>query len=149
MMWLCPMASIAHISPGPSCAANAVGAPDGKTVDMAQCPTLDLTWTSGKVLNIKDNADITLHLNRVAGITRVEASEDGSYYQIVGFIGGTPAATPITCLSPSKGTSALIFLGKCNTMTNVSHLRLTRDATVSGSIALDAVEAINFEAKVQ
>lgn len=132
--------------PGPNCANNLVGVQDGKIVDMARCPTLDLTWTSGTVLNQKDQPDISLHVTQVAGITRVEASQDGISYQIVGFLGGTPAGTPLSCLAGSRTNEALIYLGRCNTITNISHLRLTRDITISGSIILDAVEALNYKA---
>ena len=132
--------------PGPNCADNILGVEDNKTLDMAACPTLDLTWTGGTVLNLQSLPDISLHVARVAGITRVEASQDGVSYTIVGFLGGSPAGTPATCMAGTRPNEALIYLGKCNTITNVHHLRITRDITIDGSVVLDAVEALNYKA---
>ena len=142
--------SIAHCSPSPpcpgvNCAGNMKGAPDGKMVDLAKCATMDLIWTGGNVVaQVPPSSDIALHMGRVAGITRVEASDDGNIFKVVGFIGGTPAGTPSSCLSPVQGTRVLISLDDCNAITNVAHLRLTRDTGVKGAAAIDAAEALNF-----
>ncbi len=140
----------------PFSSPGALGAPDGQTVDMQSCPTLDLTWTSGTVLDDNDKgsglddkkADIRLHVHRVAGRTRVEASQDGITYKVVGFLGSTPTNfSKSTCLADTSASEALIYLSKCNTITNVHHLRLTRYTKITGSVVLDAVQAIHFEAK--
>ena len=39
----------------------------------------------------------------------------------------------------------VVYLSKCNTINNVHHLRLTRDINITGSLILDAVEAIHFK----
>ena len=140
----------------PFASPAAVGAPDGKTVDMNSCPTLDLTWTSGTVLDDNDKgsglddkkADIRLHIRSINGRTRVEASQDGIIYKVVGFLGSTPTNfSKATCLADTNASEALIYLSKCNTITNVHHLRLTRYTKMPGSVILDAVQAIHFKAK--
>jgi len=130
--------------PGPNCAANMTGAPDGKAVDMAACATADLTWTAGHVRSETSGPDIALHMGKISGITRVEASTDGATYTVVGFIGGTPAGTPASCVSSVSGTTAQIHLDRCNAITNVIHLRISRDTSVKGAISIDAAEALNF-----
>ena len=43
--------------PGSSCAENAVGPSDGKTVDLRACATLDLVFTGGTILSRGGGAD--------------------------------------------------------------------------------------------
>ena len=133
----------AQSCPGPSCAANARGKPDGKTVDMTLCPTLELTFV-GTASTRGPEPDLALHVTSIAGLTRVEASRDALEFKVVGFVNGLPSGTPEACRSPIQGNRVLVSLDACNTMTDVSVVRLMRDQMVQGALVLDAIEALSF-----
>lgn len=132
------------VCPGPDCASKVLGAPDGLHLDLQRCPVLDVAWTGGTVVSSTNMAHIALHVGQVSGLTRVEASDDGIDYVIVGFVGGVPGGTSQRCLSQLSGTRVLVALDRCNTLSQATMLRLTRDSAVQGSLKLDAVEALAF-----
>ncbi|MCK5797512.1 MAG: hypothetical protein KAI47_10035 [Deltaproteobacteria bacterium] len=87
--------------PGPSCAENATSAnePDSAEIDLARC-TLDLIFTRGTVYTPEilvggdgGRPDLVVHLGaQVHGSARIEASNDGVHYTLVGFINAPPIA---------------------------------------------------------
>lgn len=134
--------------PGSSCADNAAGAVDGKTVDLAACSTLDLAFTGGTILSKGSGADLAFHLGALAGLTRVEASGDGRSYVIIGFIAREaelPALTNKACAPVVESpTQVTLSLGACNTIAEGRFLRLSRDSSNAAWLTLDAVEALSF-----
>jgi hypothetical protein len=146
-------ASIARCTPSPicpglSCADNAIGSPDGKTVDLEACGTLDLAFTGGTITAAKP-ADLALHLGAaVAGLSRVEASRDGRTYTVIGFVAARPSDLPsgitATCAASVAGQVATLSLGSCNSIAQASFLRVTRDTSIPGRSLIDAAEALSF-----
>jgi hypothetical protein len=142
--------------PGASCIDNARGAPDGKLVGLDLCPTIDLIFTGGTLVAQapRDSGpplfDLRLHLGSSSGLTRVEASFDGKLYLVVGFIAAKasdlPAGTEASCAAALAGGTASLSLSRCNSISNATFLRLSRDDQVPGSATLDAAEAISFAA---
>lgn len=136
--------------PGPSCVENAVGAPDGKLVDLAACPTVDLVFTGGTIVAQSGPPDLRLQFGSGAGLTRIEASQDGKSYVVVGFVaanaGDLPAGTKESCAAPLTGGAAAISLSRCNSIAKATFVRLSRDPDVPGAATLDAAEALSFAA---
>ncbi len=139
--------------PSASCPNNVIGPPDGTTVDLSMCPTLDLIFTGGTIIGqIPEGAtkgDITFTMGNVAGLSRVEASINGSDYIIIGFIAESsnsllPGAKE-HCAATVSGNQASLFLTRCNPIANASFLRIIRDASVPGTMTIDAVEALSFK----
>lgn len=86
--------------PGHVCANDVAqqGEPEGSYVDVAAC-TLDLSFTRGTIVTQRNRIDLIVHLGpQISGLARVEASEDGEHYAVVGFINNTPANTDPRCL---------------------------------------------------
>jgi hypothetical protein len=132
--------------PGSSCAQNALGAPDGKTVDLAQCEILDLVFTGGTIINdTKKAPDLAFTLGSSAGSTRIGASADGVSFKVIAFIGKLPAGTDSTCAAELSGGRALVYFERCETIAAASFIQLVRDTTVKGSATVDAVEGLNFQ----
>jgi len=152
--------------PGVSCADNAAGkaGPDGKTVNLAACGTLDLVFTGGTILSCPDqpldgvkscpSADLRFYLGVLAGLTRVEASGDGQRYVIIGFIARKaelPPGTEKGCgpnwpeVDMPDTTTPTLSLGACNSLSEARFLRLSRDSGNPGALTVDAVEALTFK----
>lgn len=131
----------------PSRCSVAAGAPDNRTVDLARCQQLDLTFAGGEVTNRKDAPDLVIHTGKIAGLTRIEASDEGREFSTVGFIGGTPAGVPKECLTSVSGTLVYVDLDTCNTVVNANVVRLIRDTTVNGGPTIDAVKALRFSSE--
>jgi hypothetical protein len=108
---------------------------------------LDVVFNAGNIVTQAGRPDLTVYLlSAPQGTTRIEASSDGTNYVIVGFMGVLPAQTPASCnsmatLTPTaQGMIASVALAACNTISNVTHLRLSADA---GAMAIiDAIEAL-------
>jgi hypothetical protein len=157
--------------PGPTCADNVVGPPDGIALNMAGCPVLELTWTGGTIVAARSGEDIAIHIWRLDGVTRVMASRGnasgcdggGSHGDggtpfcgtndpdvLIAVINGTvgDSGTPGKCHPRVSGGKAFISLkDTCNTINNVTHLQLSR-VTKDRALSIDAVEALSFERKV-
>lgn len=142
-------ASIAHCTPcgGASCGNEAVGAPDGNTVDLRTCGTLDVAFTGGELIARIGEPDLALIVvPPVDGSVRVEASTEGEDYVIVGFAGAMPVDAWPPCEATLEGTRLLVDLDNCNTISNVSFLRLIYGSQGgSGSMLIDALEALSFK----
>ncbi len=90
--------------PGQDCPKNVIGEnePDGSSITLARC-ALDVVFTRGTIYTPEfiqggdgGRPDLLLHLGASAsGSARVEASENGSDYTVVGFI-NKPSALPGT-----------------------------------------------------
>jgi hypothetical protein len=138
-----PFASLAYCTPasacpGSACAENSLGAPDGIAVEMSECPTLDIAMTGGEIVahpESENKADIVLHFGDTSGDLRVEGSQDGSTYVVLGYLAKDSTICPIAL----EQHLASVSLSDCNSMPKVSYLRLV---LVSGSISIDAVEAV-------
>ena len=144
--------------PGEGCATNAVGAPDGQTVDLATCGTLDLFFTGGAVVTgvgTVSGADFAVHFaGSLSGAVRVEASADGADYVVVGFLNEIPRDPALTgafspavlrgCLARQEGQQAEIDVANCNHAPNVAALRLSDPNGRPGDVSIDAVEALVF-----
>jgi hypothetical protein len=142
-----PYPSLANCSPapdcpGPSCASNATGQADGTTVDLAQCRALQLTFTNGTIVPRYDQPDLAVEVGQVQGLTRVEASADALEFEVVGFINGGPR---LECQAEQQNNRFLIYLERCNAITDVYVVRLVRDESVQGGLTVDAVEALSFK----
>ena len=146
------IASCAPVAPCPglTCGDNATGQADGKSADMRACTTLDLTWTGGTGVAYYGQPDLTIYLSRTGGVTRVEAAQDAQYpsYVLIGFIGGTQNNAPPECEASVVANKAMLNFDTCNTLDNVTQIRLTRvdqpGAPVQGP-AVDAVELRYFK----
>ncbi len=136
--------------PGASCVENAIGAPDGKLVDLGACPTVDLVFTGGTIVAQSGPPDLRLHLGSSAGLTRVEASLDGKSYVVIGFVAAKasdlPAGSKDSCAAQLSGGAASLSLSRCNSISKATFVRLTRDEQVVGGATLDAAEALSFAA---
>jgi hypothetical protein len=136
--------------PGPSCGENATGKADGKSADMTVCATLDLTWTGGTGVAYYGQPDLAIYLARTGGVIRVEAAQDAQYpsYVLIGFIGGTQNNAPPECEASVVANKAMLNFDRCNTLDNVTQIRLTRvdqpGAPVQGP-AVDALELLYFK----
>jgi hypothetical protein len=88
--------------PGQDCPQNAIGEnePDGSSLQLARC-ALDVVFTRGTIytpefINGGDGGrpDLVIHLGPSAsGSARIEASENGVTYTVIGFL-NTPTALP-------------------------------------------------------
>lgn len=86
--------------PGQDCPQNAIGnnEPDGSFVDLARC-ALDVVFTRGTIYTPEfvqggdgGRPDLVIHLGPGAGgSARIEASENGDRYTVIGFV-NTPTA---------------------------------------------------------
>lgn len=144
--------------PGPTCARDLVtGAPDGRAINLTNddCYTLDVVFNGGTIIARRGVPDVVIHLGRVddTSIARVEASHDGSDYQLVAFINGPPSNTNSSCLATFLDAGAVIDLtagerldgttvGGCNLVSNVNHFRITRYDDGQGLLEIDAIEAV-------
>jgi len=137
--------------PGPTCAENAAGKPDGTSVDMRGCATLDLSWNGGSSSTSSSQADLAVYLQRNEGTTRVEASPDArdAGYVLVGFIGPPQGNAPTSCQAVIQGNKALLEFDSCNLVNNVTHVRLTRVAAGTLALAVDAVELLTYNPLVK
>ncbi len=145
-----PFGTAMPACPGTGCPQNAVGAPDGITVDLTACGTLDLFLETGSLISGgTETDDLRVTLGAVGGLTQVEASERGDRYTIIGFI--APASVPLphgaveACRAKLTGAAAALSLSRCNTLARATFVRLIRDGTVSGASSVDAIEAISFQ----
>ena len=128
------------------CAEKMLNAPNGTYLDMAKCRNLEVVFTGGVIWAQNNSSpDIAFHLgqNQVMGSYRVEASADGSEYQILGFIGALQAGSSLGCLATIVDKKALFSLDRCHTQTNISFLRITA-VRAGGQFLLDAIEALSF-----
>jgi hypothetical protein len=80
----------------------------------------------------------------------VTVSDQGKRYNIVSFINFKPTNTPESCRAVMHRNWALIFFDFCNTISNVSHLRIDQSDQQPGGeryVRIDAFEALSFEPK--
>jgi hypothetical protein len=124
-----------------------VGAPDGTTVDLRACGTLDVAFTGGELLARVGQPELALVVQPPLGAgLRVEASAEGEGYVIVGFAGDGPSSTAAQCTAPLEGQQVLVDLDDCNTIANVGFVRLVYEPRGgTGSVLVDALEALSFK----
>jgi hypothetical protein len=146
-----PYASIATCGvPKPcdaSCAQKAVGAPDGASVDMTGCTTLQLTFTDGTLVPVLNVPDLAIHVSNSAGVTRIQASKDGTsdLFTDVGFVGKAPyPLLPPECEAQEQNNTVLVYIDRCGYQSDIGVIRLER-VSGSGGLEVDAVEALNFK----
>jgi hypothetical protein len=117
-------------------------------VDLERCPTLDLAFIGGTLVAQTGKSDLGIRLGLVGGLTRVEASREGMHYTLVAFIaadaGALPAGTADTCAAEISENIATVSFTRCETITEVGFVRLTRDSTVPGAATVDAMEALSL-----
>jgi hypothetical protein len=140
-----PYPSFATCTPASAEAQNVVGKPDGKTVDMAGCSTLQVSFTSGTIVPALDAPDLAIHTTRADGITRIEASSDGSAWTIAGFVGDSYPDVPPKCRAEAAGGQLRVFFDRCNYLTDVAFIRLQRELSSKGGLVIDAIEALSFK----
>jgi len=145
-----PYATLATCGlPGPcdlSCAQKATGAPDGQSVDMAGCQSLQLTFTDGTLRPVIKEPDLAVHLTGVGGATRILASKDGNTeFKAIGFVGGSFPLLPPDCEAKAQGNQLLIYIDRCGYLDDISVIRLERDTTISGALQVDAIEALSYK----
>jgi hypothetical protein len=151
--------------PGDGCGDNAQGPPDGVSVWLARCGTLDAVFTAGNIRSLAGRADLAIVINAteigdpddVGGSVRIEASGDGVDFTIVGFIGSAPDPTiPTSCraelvLDGSDCATAgsdptrpcfLVDFADCNTVSNVSFVRISEQRAGEQSVRIDAIRAL-------
>lgn len=132
--------------PGSSCATNVVGSPDGETVALANCGTLDVVFTGGSVVTQGDGEDLIIYVGATpGGQTRVEASSDGVAFTIVGFLNQSPPNTPERCLIAILDGHARVELDRCNQLSQANFFRLSLADSVGGNVHIDAFEAVAFK----
>jgi hypothetical protein len=133
--------------PGESCGENAVGAPDSVTVDLRACGILDVVFTGGEIIARIGQPDVALIVDPpVEGGIRIEASDEGDEYTLVGFLRGAPPGTSVRCEAILWESRVLVDIADCNTISNVRFLRLVYEAQGGGgSVRIDALQALSFE----
>ena len=138
--------------PGPSCADNAVGAPDGKVADLGDCAALDLVFGDGTIIAPADDTAkpaLEVSLGRLAGATRVDAFTGKDYINI-GYIVQDPQNLPFSinteCVASLTGPlTARLTLSRCQGISQTTSLRLSPDDRSAGSASIDAVQALSFK----
>jgi hypothetical protein len=145
-----PVGSALPACPGMSCADNAIGAPDGKVVDLSECAALDLVFGDGTVIAPDDTSQPALEvtLGRLGGATRVDAF-NGKSYTNIGYIvqdkNSLPFTIADTCLARLNGLTAQLTLSRCQGLAQTTSLRLSADDRAAGSASIDAVRALSFK----
>lgn len=131
--------------PGTTCAQNAVGAPDGSSVDMGVCGSLQLTFTTGLLVPLRDQPDLVIHTTAGGGVTRVLASADGSAFSDVAFIGQPPyPMVPDKCRAEQQGERFVVYIDRCGYQADITIIRLEREPSSSAGLQVDAIEALSF-----
>ena len=132
--------------PGEGCPQNAVGPPDQVVLNTTHCETLQLSFTTGAVVatDLGGQPELQIYLGGVAGLTRIEASQDGVLFHQVGWIGDSTLPVPggEQCRAQVINQRAQVHLRSCNYVPDVLVLRLIRE---QGALLVDAVEALALQ----
>lgn len=128
-----------------SCAQKATGAPDGQSVDMARCRSLQLTFTDGTLRPVIKQPDLAVHLTGAGGATRILASKDGTTFKAIAFVGGSFPLLPPDCEAHAQGNQLLLYIDRCGYLDDIGVIRLERDEAVSGALQVDAIEALSYK----
>lgn len=128
-----------------ACAQRATGAPDGQSVDMTGCQSLQLTFTDGTLVPVRDKPDLAVHLTGVGGATRIQASEDGAEFKDVAFVGSQYPLLPTECEATAQGNQLLVHIDRCGYLADIGVIRLERDPGQSGALQVDAIEALSYK----
>jgi hypothetical protein len=112
---------------------------------MAACSTLQLNFTTGTLVPALESPDLAIYTTRVDGITRIEASGDGTTWTIAGFVGDNYPDVPPKCRAETAGGQLRVFFDRCNYLTDVAFIRLQRELSAKGGLVVDAIEALNFK----
>lgn len=137
----------------PADAARARGAPDGQTVDLRDCDTLDLIFTGGTITPVVDEPDIALHVGLLTGGLWVEISDNGVDYVLGAvvnlsgtYVPGKAIVVEEQCKAPltptALGNQALLYLDRCHSLANIRQVRITRTDSLPTSLPIDAIEAL-------
>jgi hypothetical protein len=131
--------------PGSACARNAVGSPDGTAVDMGVCRDLQLSFTTGLIVPLRDQPDLAIHTTALGGVTRVQASSDGFTFTDIAFVGQHPyPAVPERCRAEQQGGKLVIYIDRCGYQADINTIRLERELSSSVGLQVDAIEALTF-----
>ena len=116
--------------PGPSCEDNAEGAPNGNTVDLDKCGTMDVVFFGIFV-------EMTITFGQLGGTVRVESSEDGLRWV-------QPPLAIVQPPLPASKTARLNVTYNDEKVNAVSYLRLIHTPLNKGVTTVDGFEATSI-----